>query len=75
MGSFARQRTTEDRFGRAMLLEKARHSSSMRWFLVNVCYRLYAEAEFAQHHESTTWPPHPYTLLVKESSAHGSVGG
>jgi CRISPR-associated protein Cas5d len=28
--------------------------------LVNVCYRLYADAEFAAHHESTTWPPHAY---------------
>src|SRR5204862_279083 len=23
--------------------------------LVNVCYRLYAQAEFAGHHDSTTW--------------------
>jgi CRISPR-associated protein Cas5d len=28
--------------------------------LVNVCYRLYAQAEFAGHHDSTTWPPHAY---------------
>src|ERR1700751_119759 len=28
--------------------------------LVNVCYRLYAEAEFARHHETTTYPPHAY---------------
>jgi len=28
--------------------------------LVNVCYRLYAEAEFAGHHETTTCPPHAY---------------
>jgi len=28
--------------------------------LVNVCYRLYAQAEFAGHHDGTTWPPHAY---------------
>ena len=28
--------------------------------LVNVCYRLYAQAEFAGHHDITTWPPHAY---------------
>jgi hypothetical protein len=26
--------------------------------LVNVCYRLYAQAEFAGRHHGTTWPPH-----------------
>jgi CRISPR-associated protein Cas5d len=28
--------------------------------LVNVCYRIYAEATFAGHHVSTTSPPHAY---------------
>jgi CRISPR-associated protein Cas5d len=28
--------------------------------LVNVCYRPYAQAEFAGHHDGTTWPPHAY---------------
>ena len=28
--------------------------------LVDVCYRIYADAEFAGHHTSTTWPPHAY---------------
>ena len=28
--------------------------------LVNVCYRVYAYAEFANHHKSTTCPPHAY---------------
>lgn len=28
--------------------------------LINVCYRFYARAEFAGHHDSTTWPPHAY---------------
>ena len=28
--------------------------------LVNVCYRLYADAEFAGHHNSTTCPSHAY---------------
>lgn len=28
--------------------------------LINVCYRLYAQAEFAGHHDGTTWPPHAF---------------
>jgi hypothetical protein len=39
--------------------------------LVNVCYRLYAQAEFAGHHDSTTWPPHAYHDVFNRAVEHG----
>jgi len=39
--------------------------------LVNVCYRLYAQAEFAGHHGSTTCPPHAYQDAFNRSLDRG----
>lgn len=39
--------------------------------LANVCYRLYALAEFAQHHTSTTAPPHAYYEAFNRAVLHG----
>ena len=40
--------------------------------LVNVCYRLYANAEFSgQHHGSTTWPPHAYQDAFQRALKQG----
>jgi len=39
--------------------------------LVNVCYRLYAEAEFAGHHETSTWPPHAYHAVFNRALERG----
>ena len=39
--------------------------------LVDVCYRLYAEAEFAGHHETTTCPPHAYHDAFNRALEHG----
>ncbi|MGI8481453.1 MAG: CRISPR-associated protein Cas5, partial [Chthoniobacterales bacterium] len=39
--------------------------------LANVCYRLYAQAEFAGHHESSTWPPHAYHDVFKRALERG----
>jgi CRISPR-associated protein Cas5d len=39
--------------------------------LVNVCYRLYAQAEFASHIGSTTWPPHAYHDAFNRSLENG----
>ncbi len=40
--------------------------------LVNVCYRLYANAEFAGHHSSTTSPPHAFQEAFKRALDRGS---
>jgi CRISPR-associated protein Cas5d len=39
--------------------------------LVNVCYRLYAEADFNGHHETTTWPPHAYSDVFNRALERG----
>ena len=39
--------------------------------LVNVCYRLYAQAEFAGHHDGTTWPPHAYHDVFNRALERG----
>jgi CRISPR-associated protein Cas5d len=39
--------------------------------LVNVCYRLHAEAEFAAHHDGTTWPPHGYHDVFNRALERG----
>ena len=39
--------------------------------LVDVCYRLYAEAAFATHHESTTSPPHAYQEAFNRALERG----
>lgn len=39
--------------------------------LVNVCYRLYAEARFATHHGSTTSPPHAYQEAFSRALERG----
>lgn len=41
--------------------------------LVNVCYRLYANAEFAGHHDSTTWPPHAFQDAFNRALIRGSL--
>lgn len=39
--------------------------------LVDVCYRLFAEATFATHHESTTSPPHAYQEAFNRALERG----
>jgi CRISPR-associated protein Cas5d len=39
--------------------------------LANVRYRLYAQAEFAGHHDSTTWPPHAYQDVFNRALERG----
>jgi CRISPR-associated protein Cas5d len=39
--------------------------------LIDVCYRLYAEADFAGHHESSTWPPHAYHDVFNRALQRG----
>lgn len=40
--------------------------------LVNVCYRLYANAEFAEHHSSTTSPTHAFQDAFNRALNRGS---
>jgi len=39
--------------------------------LANVRYRLYAQAEFAGHHDGTTWPPHAYHDVFNRALERG----
>jgi CRISPR-associated protein Cas5d len=39
--------------------------------LIDVCYRLYAEATFSMHHESTTSPPHAYQEAFNRALERG----